>query len=79
MFAFVLEGLETGIAIDRNSFGIAFGRCGGEIPRRCRCFHVIGVGGGIENADRDRRPLIGFTFAIIAMHVRQFESANVGG
>src|SRR6478752_1225524 len=32
VFAFVLEGLEAGITIDRDGFGIAFRRCRAEIP-----------------------------------------------
>src|SRR5437879_13294935 len=69
VFALVLEGLEPGIAIDRDGFGIAFRRCGREIPRRRRCFHVIGVGRGIENADRSRRRLVALALAIISMYV----------
>ena len=79
VLAFLFECLETGIAIDGHRFGVTFAGVAVAIPRFGRRANIIRVCNGIENADRGAWRFFSFAFVIIAMHVRDFESAYVFG
>ena len=58
VFAFILKCLEAVMAIEVDGFGVTFSGGGGELPCRGRCLDIIGVGRGIQDANRRRRNVI---------------------
>src|SRR6266849_1034575 len=77
MPAFFLEGFETRIAIDGDRLAVTFASFGVVVPGSRRGIHIIRVRYGIEYADRCRRDFVALTLVIVAMYVRDSESAYV--
>src|SRR5438552_7529204 len=79
MFAFFLERFKPRVTIDGDRLAVTFAGFVVAVPGSRRGIHVIRIRYGIEYADRRCRAFVALALVIIAMHVRDSESAEVFG